>query len=333
MGVLASLQACARGGRRNVLFVVLVGLASFLAALLVGDARSAQADTRLIAFTRGDGIYVMRADGSGVRRIMRAGPTSVGPMALYGEVAWSPDGRRLAFASWNGIWLMDANGQHQVRLIASSGQPYYIGAKPHRTLFYPQPTSFGSPTWSPDGRRIAFTAFQGIENRDIWIMNADGSNLQRLKKTPYFEGEVDWSPTGGWVAFDSGSWVSDLYVIRTNGAGLRNLTPGGGMVGSGHPAWSPDGRTIAFARPSGIWITDASGRAQLQLTTTKAKYEDGNPDWSPDGRKIAFVRMLEPRKLTSSEIYVMNADGTGLTRQTHNQIGEGSPAWQPRAVS
>jgi Tol biopolymer transport system component len=313
----------------------LVGVVALLAALesalLVGGARSASEASGLIAFTRADGVYVMHTDGSKVRRVMRAGPT-----ALYtGGIAWSPDGTKFVVGSWDGIWLMDANGRNQVR-VATGGEPYYVGVKPHRTLYYPRATNFGSPSWSPDGRRIAFTAFQGV-GRDIWIMNADGSNQHRLKETPFFEGEMDWSPTGGWLVFDSGSWVSEVYVIRTNGTGMRNLHTGTRpFVGSGQPSWSPDGRRIVFARPSGIWVTDVNGRLPVQLTNAKL---DGFPDWSPDGRKIAFVRKLVSTKGTSpavrdasSEIYVMNADGTGVTRLTHNHLGEASPAWQPVAT-
>jgi TolB protein len=301
-------------------WLVVAGLVSVLvSAVAVGGSHSATPGA-LIAFTRADGVYVMRADGSHAQRITRTEPT-----AFYGGTAWSPDGTRLVFAAGDGIWLMDASGKHRVR-VATGTEPYWIGVKPHRKLFSPVPTNFGSPTWSPDGRRIAFTAFQG-DNRDIWIMNADGGNLHRLRRTPYFEGEVDWSPAGGWLVFDSGSWVSDVYVIRTNGTGLRNLTDGGGWVGSGQPTWSSDGRRVAFGRPSGIWVMDASGRSQLQLTHNKAG--DSVPDWSSDGRKIVFVRRLIGNNVTSAEIYVINADGSDSTRLTHNRVGEGSPAWQP----
>lgn len=302
------------------LAVVLVAVSALVSVLLVSGARSAGRASGLIAFTRADGLYVMRADGSGARRVM--------PALYAGGTAWSPDGTKLVFAGGEGIWVMDANGRHQVR-VATGGSPYWLGLIPSRGLFYPRATNFGSPTWSPDGRRIAFTAFQGVENRDIWVMNADGSNQHRLKRTPFFEGEMDWSPLGGWLVFDSGGWVSDVYVMRTNGSNLRNLTPNGGWVGSGQPGWSPDGRRIVFGRPSGIWVMAASGRLQVRLTSNKAG--DSGPDWSPDGRKIAFVRRLESGKDTSSEIYVMNADGTGAKRLTHNHVAEGSPAWQPVA--
>ena len=311
-------------------FAVLVGLAvALVSALLVGGARSANQASELIAFARADGVWVMRADGTGVRRIMQTDWSDFTGRGI--GIAWSPEGTKLAIATSAGIWLTDANGRNRMRL-ATGGQPYGIGAKPYRKLFYPRATSFGSPTWSPDGRSIAFTAFQGVENRDIWVMNADGSGQRRLKKTPFWEGNVDWSPVGGWLVFDSGSWVSDVYVMKTNGTGLRLLTPGGGWVGSGQPAWSPDGKEVVFARPSGIWVMIANGDAQIQLTHHAL---DEYPAWSSSGR-IAFLRKLVWQKGTSpaardasSEIYVMNADGTGVTRLTHSRVREANPVWQP----
>lgn len=311
---------------------VLSALALLATALLLGlvtrGARSATLQSGLIAFIRPDGVYVMRSDGTGARRIMQTEPT-------YGAgVSWSPDGTKLVVATWKGIWLMNANGRQRVRL-AAGGLPYYIGEKPHRKLFSARPTDFGSPTWSPDGRSFAFTASQGIDNRDVWMMNADGSGERRVKKTPYFEGNVDWNPVAALLVFDSGSWVSDVYAMKTNGTALRLLTSGGGWVGSGMPAWSADGKRIVFARPNGLWIMNADGSAQVRLTRHTF---DGDPAWSSSGR-IAFVRKLVWKKGTSpaardasSEIYVMNPDGTDVTRLTHNSIREGSPAWQPAGV-
>ena len=310
---------------RSRLVVSVLSVAGLLAAALVlglsaGGARSANVRSGLIAFTRPDGVYVMRSDGTGARRVIQTEPID------RAGVAWSPDGTKLVVATWKGIWLMDTNGRNRVRVATAGGSPYFIGEKPSRKLFSPRATNFGSPTWSPDGRSIAFTAFQGVENRDVWVMKADGSDHHRLKKTPFFEGKVDWSPVGGRLVFDSGSWVSNVYVMKTNGTGLHLLT------GGGWPAWSTDGQKIVFSRPNGLWVMNAAGGAQVQLTHHTF---DGSPAWSSSGR-IAFVRKLVWKKGTSpaardasSEIYVMNADGTGVTRLTHNQIGEGSPAWQP----
>lgn len=282
--------------------LVAVGLlVALISALLVGDARSAsQASGGLIAFTRDDGVYVMHPDGSDVRLLWRgsAGPT---------DVAWSPDGSKLAVrtSGWS-IWVVNADGTDPVRVARVAAS---------------------SLSWSADGRRIAFTA-----NGDIWLMNADGSNIRLLKRTPGLSARnVDWKPTGGWLAFDRGGYVPVVYVMRTDGRNLRELPPPPTLRGwpdSTDPDWSPDGRRIVFASVAGpgtdfeIWVMDASGKQWVQLTENRV--HDGSPAWSPDGRRIAFLRGGNP---DSWEIYVMNADGTGVEKLTKGA----SPAWQPVA--
>ncbi len=294
-----------------------------VSALLVGGARSASEASGLIAFARLDGVYVMRADGSGVRPLRRGGVAS----GAYG-LAWSPDGSRLAFVAESAIWVMDVDGSDLVRLVAAGGAPGEA------------PGWLASPTWAPDGRRIAFTAGRRY-GRDIWVMNADGSDKRRLARTPgYNEAEVDWSPRGGRVAFSGAGWVTCICVMNTNGSNLRILTPG--WAWEAMPDWAPDGRRIVFTDGADISVMDAGGGSRWHLTRNKAI--DSEPVWSPGGRRIAFVRAdvfvkrdwnePEPRRPdSSSEIYVMNADGTGVTRLTHNRVAEGSPTWQPVAPS
>ena len=283
--------------------VAFVGLAAALtSALLVGGARSASESSGLIAFTRDDGVYVLRPDGSNVRLLWRGGA---------GDVAWSPDGSKLAVSKGRSIWVMNADGSDPVRIASVPAQ---------------------SLTWSPDGRRIAFTATTRDNNPDVWLMNADGSNIRLLKRTRrLWERNVDWRPTGGWVAFDSGGYVPFVYVMRTNGRNLRKLPPPPTLRGwpdSTNPDWSPDGRRIVFASVAGsdsveIWVMNASGKQWVQLT--KNRVHDSSPVWSPDGRRIAFVRG-DPDP-DSWAIYVMNADGSGARKLTKGA----SPAWQPLA--
>ncbi len=99
------------------------------------------------------------------------------------------------------------------------------------------------------------------------------------------------------------------------------------------PAWSPDGRKLAFvSRRDGnseIYVINADGSGQENLTRQPAS--DSHPSWSPDGRKLAFVS----RRDGNSEIYVMNADGSGLRNVTRTPSNDLDPAWSPdgRAIA
>ncbi len=217
----------------------------------------APASQRLIAFARGDGVYVMHADGSGEHRIL----THRG--ALYGGVAWSPDRSRLALATSEGIWVMGAAGQQLVGL-ATPGQVGMLDGEP-----YPSASRFRlPPPGHPTAGRSPLPPIRGMTatsgSPTPTALTSIGSEDA---VPPFFEGGVDWSPAGDRLVFDSGSWVSDVYVMRTNGSSLRNLTPGGGSGRIRPPSWKPDGHKIVFAPANGIWIME---KTQRQL--------DGPPD-------------------------------------------------------
>lgn len=281
-----------------------------VSVVLVDGARSATHSSGQIAFARGDGIYVMRPDGSGVR-VLRRG--------VVGVPVWSPDGRRIAFTGGivgrddGGILVMNADGSGLVRLVEGGGS---------------------RPTWSPDGRRIAFSGQPAGRGRSgVWVMNADGSNLHRISTARLdrmtFAGwgpfDVDWSSTGRLVftAAEQPSrcmgWGPDIYVMNLDGSDLRKITPGcrSGEPHDPNPDWSPDGRRIAYARDSEIWVMNADGRSAVQLTHTPGSLEY-SPAWSPDGRRIAVTRL-------GKGIYVINADGTHTTRLTAGW----NPDWRP----
>jgi Tol biopolymer transport system component len=124
----------------------------------------------------------------------------------------------------------------------------------------------------------------------------------------------------------------DIYVVNVDGSGQQQLTR------SEHdqaPAWSPDGRTIAFHRwrdgQPAIYVMNAEGTAQRKLTRTA--YGEGWPAWSPDGRKIAFVRWpltRPPRKWGRDEdVWVVNANGSSLRNLTRTPGRDTRPAWSP----
>ena len=225
-----------RGRRPRLRVLAVLGVAAMVAsALLVGDAGSATNASRLIAFTRHDGIYLMRDNGSHVVALTRADVAS----SVGSRLAWSLDGRELAFASQGAIWV--TNGIDLERVFTAASE---------NTWLY-------SPTWTPRGR-IAFTMKRDGEDPDIWIVNRDGTDLRRLARTPrLWEFDVDWSPTGGRLAFtDVSGWFSRLYVMHTDGSNARLLRA---KFQAAAPQWSPDGRRITYMGPEAPCSDPRSG--------------------------------------------------------------------------
>ena len=193
------------------------------------------------------------------------------------------------------------------------------------------------PSWSPDGRRIAFQRKQSI-----YVMNADGSGVTRLTDDSRLDLKPSWSPDGRKIAFASslpsadGDWKYDIYVMNADGSGVTRLTDDAGSDSS--PSWSPDGQRIAFNSDRGpqgglyvkfeVYVIDADGSDVTQLTNQPGDRHGvyGRPSWSPDGQRIAFSSADENG---SYDIYVVNADGSDLQRITDDPERDYSPSWSP----
>ncbi len=230
------------------------------------DAPAWSPDGRKIAFERFNRhpeIYVMNADGSGQRNLSRHPAGDVNPV-------WSPDGRKVAF----------------VRRISFVGPPR-VGGPPGLNILYrnylyvvnadgsglrqlaPEAVCGDlSPDWSPDGRTIRCGHS---------LVQVDGSGLRSLPRVIPWNGA--WSPDGQKIAFTQsfppGSHGSprmqyDIFVMNADGSGQRRLTRSPG--GDGSPAWSPDGRKIAFiSHRDGnveIYVMNADGSGQRRLTNS-----------------------------------------------------------------
>ena len=138
------------------------------------------------------------------------------------------------------------------------------------------------------------------------------------------DGSPAWSPDGKKISFVSnrnGGFVQ-IHVMDADGKNPNRLTEG---VRDKYPDWSPDGQKIAFtSRPNGmaahIAVMDADGNNLVKLEDNAAE-----PSWSPDGQQLAFLSWRD----RSDEIYLIDADGQGLKRVTHDLAVKGGPSWSP----
>ncbi len=282
-----------------------------------------------IAFHRGGvhglGIYLMRADGTGVRRLTRGRHDDF--------PAWSPDGRRIAFVrsaitaakETSDVFVVNVDGSGLRRLVPDAE---FVD-------------------WSPDGRRIAFVRIvRDVET--VYVATAADGAERSIATVPGFAG-LAWAP-GKRIVY-AGSELDDqgnlsdnfLAVMNDDGTGTTKLIKG--VANS--PAWSPDGRRIAFVHTytgtggtGDTWIIAATGGAARRVTRNRSRGREvwgggEHPSWSPDGKKLVVGGV---RHLTSSfgevqydTLFVVNADGTKRTLLDpfglEARIDASNPAW------
>jgi Tol biopolymer transport system component len=193
------------------------------------------------------------------------------------------------------------------------------------------PDDANHPVWSPDGTQIAFDMSspgpspEEGGNLDVYVVDADGSDLTRLTTEDGWDYQPVWSPDGSQIAFVRSRPSEDIWVMDADGTNPARLTDGGSFDLS--PSWSPDGTHLAFvsnrSRSPEIYTMDADGTNVTRLTHNAA-YE-GSVAWSPDGSQIAFAGDVD-----GPGVYLASIAGDQLSKVVAaRQVGPLTLSWSP----
>lgn len=173
--------------------------------------------------------------------------------------------------------------------------------------------------------QIVFTSTRD-GNHEIYVMNADGSDVIRLTDNSADDAYPVWSPDNRYIAFKSDRTGNDeIFIMNNAGSDVKQLTDNPEV--DTWPAWSPDGKLITFVSERDgnceIYVMKVDGTDEKNLTNHSAT--DISPDWSPNGQHIAFASY----RYKTMEICVMNIDGSNLRRLTNDPNFNWNPSWSP----
>lgn len=271
-----------------------------------GDG-SPRPDLIFVSTRDGDyAVYAMNADGGRQKRLTKADVDTTSPAGIFFQTdpAWSPNGADIAFSSKrsgrSAIYVMRADGTGTKELTAGADDIH--------------------PTWSPDGKRLAFERTQ-----KIYAMSADGNDVHIVSKGAANDGDPAWSPDGKWIAFvrkQPGSVEREIWIMRPDGSDSRRVTTLHGT--SINPAWSPDGSKLAFASDIAgslydLYVVDVDGKPVRRLT--RSGPDTFEPAWSPDGTTIAFTQ--------DGAIWTVDLEAKS-SRLTDPANNDSSPVWNPQ---
>jgi Tol biopolymer transport system component len=309
--------------RKLIVFVLLVAAVGAVIAI-PGAAKPRGTNGKIVfnadnSVTGQEQVYTVDPDGSNMQLLAND--------AEAGQ--WSPEGTRIAI--FGGFLNFD------------TGSYTDLGLPDAR---YPDLFLFCG-VWSPDGARLACEGFGQTDpnlNGVYSIRSSDGGDLQRITSTSDDDCPGDYSPNGKRLVVSHGT----LVVVKSDGSGLRQITPPELFFDSCSGSWSPQGNEIVFSAHvpdfnyrSTIWVvhSDGTGLREIPVPGCGGLRSDPTsigcqqPRWSPDGQKIVFGRHL----LTPDDhfdLYTVNADGSGLFPVTNTpDINEFSGDWGTHAVT
>jgi Tol biopolymer transport system component len=250
--------------------------------------------------TKASRLRSVRPDGRGVRTLLQASAPDglfVGGPFLP---RWSPNGRRIVLAFKGKVLTVDPGGRHR-RIVGDAD-----------TIFH--------PSWTPDGGRLLF-----YRPNSLHVLAAGGSSARMLCGGLPGNPEVPmWSARGGRLAFEIyTSGTPTLWTARTDGCDARPRVEGGAR-----PAFSPDGRAIAFALRDRAWIMPAEGGAARAFSRPAPGEVIHGLAFSPDGRFLVIARQRQVGTLGPSRLFVVRRRD-GHERPLRVSRSAGSPDWQP----
>jgi Tol biopolymer transport system component len=293
------------------------------------DIARVERDRPQIAFFRasGNGVYDLgMADHRGHNLEVLTGESIRGTVwpALFTDLSWSPDGKRIAFAGGTGPQTDEHDEPKDL---------YVIGPDDSEAERVTDLGDVGAPLWSPDGERLVFTRTSVEDGRplraELWSVRPDGSGLAQLTERGKSEADTagSFSPDGSRLAvtrsvfdLESGTGTTAVYVMNADGSEEMKL-----IDNAAQPVFSPDGNRIAFSTDRDrngelcygdqcsvageLYVANADGREPQRLTKTKAVNED-SPFWFPGGSRIAYHRGEVVDNAQGTGIFEMNADGS-----------------------